>query len=283
MDYFYDCQVRRYLVQFMRIFSDIKIRNGPDANGMYSLSRVPIIYGDPSSMVAQLIKGQSENTLTPSPMMSAYIDSIKMAPERRQDTQYVQPASSIEREFDRTTNTYGPGPGIRYTVDRYMPVPYDAYFKLDVWTTNVTNKLQILEQIWMIFNPSLMLQQNQNIFDWTSIFEVWMEDVTWTNRSIPQGTDIQRDVASMRFKVPIWINPPAKVKRSTLIAEIVNRVYNVSDIKAIEDAILPDQYYDPFSCFDEFPIQIVTTPGQYKVSVAMGKTGKDEVTLLHPY
>ena len=73
----------------MRIFSDIKVRNGPDANGLYTITRVPVVYGDPSWVVAQIIKGASENTLMPAPMFSVYIDNIKMVPERRQDTQFV--------------------------------------------------------------------------------------------------------------------------------------------------------------------------------------------------
>lgn len=282
MDFAYDGQIRRYLVQFLRIFSDLKIRNGPDENGMYTLQRVPIVYGDPSNMVAQIIKGQSENTLLPVPMMSAYIDGIKMDPNRRQDTQYVQPASSVEREFDSISKTYKEGPGVRYTVDRYMPVPYEISFKLDIWTSNVTNKLQLLEQIGIIFNPSIVLQQNQNIFDWTSIFEVWMEGITWTNRSIPQGADMDRDVMTLKFKVPIWINPPAKVKRSTIVSEIVTNVFMDSDIASI-DSILDNNIYDPFKCFDETPVQIVTTVGQYEVSVEMGSLDKVEITLLHPY
>ena len=160
MDFHYDAQTRRYLLQFMRIFSDIKVRNGPDSNGLYALTRVPIMYGDPSSMVAQIIRGVSENTLMPSPMFSVYIDSIKPAPERRQDTQFVGRLSTIEREFDKTTQTYGTGPGIRIDVERYMPVPYDVVFKLDCWTTNTTNKFQVMEQINTIFNPSIQLQQN---------------------------------------------------------------------------------------------------------------------------
>lgn len=267
----------------MRIFSDIKIRNGPDENGMYSIQRVPILYGDPSNMAAQILKGQSENTLMPSPMMSAYIDSIKTAPERRQDTQFVMPATAMEREFNQTTGTYGPGPGVRYQVEKYMPVPYDLYLKLDIWTTNTESKLQLLEQIWMIFNPSLKLQQNSNILDWTAVFEVWLEDVTWTNRTVPQGGDNIKDVASMRFKIPIWINPPAKVTRSTLIAEIVTNVYNVGDIDAVE-ANIAKGYYDPFGCFSDIPVQIVTTVGNYEVSVEKAEDGiHDEVTLLHQY
>jgi hypothetical protein len=280
MDYFFDSQTKRYLLQFMRIFSDIKVRNGPDANGLYTIQRVPLMYGDPSSIVAQLIKGASENTLLPSPMFSAYISNIKMNDKRRQDSQFVGKVSTIEREFNSSTQTYGAGPGVRQDVERYMPVPWDFTFKLDVWTTNVTTKLQIFEQIAVIFNKSIQLQQNSNLLDWSSIFEVWHEDFVWTNRSIPQGGTDERDVMSYTFKVEGWINPPAKLKRSGLIAEIVTQVYNVSDVNSIRDG--GGQEYDPFTCYGNIPIQIVTTEGNYKISVA--KIGEvDHITLLNEF
>ena len=280
MDFFYDQQHRRYLLQFMRIFSDMKIRNGPDANGLYTISRVPLVYGDPSWVEAQLIKGGSENTLMPAPMFSVYIDDISMAPDRRQDTQFVGKVSTVERQFDQQTQVYGNGPGIRYDVDRYMPVPYDMFLKLDCWTTNTTNKMQLAEQINTIFNPSIQLQQNSNLLDWTSIFEVWMEDFTWTNRSIPQGGEQERDVMSWKFKVPIWINPPAKVKRSTLIAEIVTNVFSDIDINNVA-ATLDSNEYDVFrTCFTGIPIQIITTEGNYKISVARNGL-QEEITLLN--
>lgn len=263
----------------MRIFSDIKIRNGPDANGLYTIQRVPIMYGDPSWMVAQLIKGASENTLLPNPMFSAYIDSIKMAPDRRQDTQYVGKVSTIERKFNALTQTYGSEPGVRQDVERYMPVPYDLYLKLDVWTPNITTKLQIFEQISVIFNPSIQLQQNSNLLDWTSIFEVWLEDYTFTNRSIPQGGEEERDVMSFKFKVPIWINPPAKLKRSGLIAEIVTNVFYTPNVSETAESVAGE--YDPFrTCIGGIPVQIVTTEGNYKISVAKSITG-DQITLLN--
>lgn len=265
----------------MRIFTDIKIRNGPDANGLYTIQQVPIMYGDPSWMVAQLIKGASENTMLPNPMFSAYIDSIKMSPGRRQDTQYIGKISTVERKFDNLTGIYSNEPGVRQDVDRYMPVPYDLYLKLDVWTPNITTKLQIFEQISIIFNPSIQLQQNSNLLDWTSIFEVWLEDYTFTNRSIPQGSEDDRDVMSFKFKVPIWINPPAKLKRSGLIAEIVTSVFNVPDVEDIAKRVVGE--YDPFrTCIGGIPIQIVTTVGDYKISVAR-VNGVDEITLLNGF
>lgn len=281
MDFFYDSQTRRYLSQFMRIFSDIKVRNGPDANGLYTIQRVPIMYGDPSWMVAQLIKGASENTLLPSPMFSAWIENIKHVPERRQDTQYVGKVSTMEREYNPLTQTYGTGPGVRQDVERYMPVPYDFFFRLDVWTTNITNKLQLFEQITTIFNPSIQLQQNSNLLDWTSIFEVWLEDVTWTNRSVPQGSNDERDVMSFKFKIQGWINPPAKVKRSSLVAEIVTNVFYGADIQNIEEKI--DGTYDIFRTgIAGEPTQIITTEGNYKISVRKGDIN-DEIVLLNEY
>ena len=294
MDFFFDNQTRRYLLQFMRIFSDIRVRNGPDANGLYTITRVPIVYGDPSWVVAQIIKGGSENTLMPAPMFSAYIDSISMSPDRRQDTQFVGKVSTVERNVqgyggagsanngicdDLQSATYGSQPGVRYDVERYMPVPYDITFKLDCWTTNTSNKLQVFEQIATIFNPSIQLQQNSNLLDWTSIFEVWLEDYTWTNRSIPQGGEQDRDVMTFKFKVPVWINPPAKVKRSTLIAEIVTNVFNVADVNNIEASL--DGDYDSFrTCFGGIPLQIITTEGNYKISVARNGA-QEEITLLN--
>ncbi len=263
----------------MRIFSDIKVRNGPDANGLYTVTRVPIMYGDPSWVVAQIIKGGSENTLMPAPMFSAYIDNIKIAPDRRQDTQFVGKVSTVERTFDQGTQTYGTGPGIRYDVERYMPVPYDITFKLDCWTTNTTNKLQLMEQINTIFNPSIQLVQNSNLLDWTSVFEVWMEDFTWTNRSVPQGGEQERDVMSWRFKVPIFINPPAKIKKSSIIAEIVTNVFSVADVHNLEATL--DGDYDTFrTCFEGIPLQIITTEGNYKISVARNGL-QEEITLLN--
>jgi len=265
----------------MRIFSDIKIRVGPDANGLYTIQRVPIMYGDPSAMVAWIIKGGSENTLMPSPMFSAWIENIKMNDARRQDSQFVGTISTVERQF--IDGAYNNQPGIRYEINRYMPVPYDFTFKLDVWTTNTTSKLQIFEQIAMIFNKSVQIQQDSNLLDWTSIFEVWLEDFVWTNRTIPQGGEEQRDVMSFKFKIEGWINPPAKVKKSGLVAEIVARVYDSVDIDGIRDSIDKGEEYDPFSCLNANPIQIVTTEGNFSVEVEQGPDGVDTITLLNPY
>lgn len=277
MDFFYDQQIRRYLLQFMRAFSEIRVRNGPDANGLFTLQRVPILYGDPSRMAAQIAKGVSENTLLPSPMFSAYIKDIKMAPARRQDPMFVAKSSVIEREFDKTTGTYKPTPGYRQDIEMYMPVPYDLTFVLDVWTTNITTKLQIFEQLAIVYNPSVQLQQNTNLQDWTSIFKMILENITWSSRTIPQGEGNERDVMTFEFKIEAWITPPARVKKSTIISQIVTNVYYTSEIDTIEKSI--DNTLDAFQCMGLRSLQIITTEGNHKVSVYRDN-GRDVVKLL---
>lgn len=283
MNFFYDNQVRRYLLQFMRIFSDLSIQTGPDENGTLTQSRVPILYGNPSWMVAQILKGQSQNTAMPSPMMAAWIAEMKLAPERRQDPAFESKINAIERNVVGANDVgaegvYGQKVGNRYTIDRYMPVPYDLTMQIDIWTTTTTTKLQILEQILTIFNPSIQLQQNANKLDWTSIFEVELTQVTWSNNGVPSGPDQPREVASLQFKVPIWINPPAKVKRIKIIEEIVVNVNAVAEIPDHEiDSIFDGDYLgEPLT-------QLIVTPGMYRIAVGIDGLAKNEVMLLTKY
>ena len=132
-----------------------------------------------------------------------------------------------------------------------------------------------------VFNPSVQLQQNSNILDWSSIFEVFLDDVKWTNRSLDSQTGDERDIMSFKFKVNAWINPPAKLKRSGLIAEIVTQVFNVADVSSVRGRV--ENEYDPFGCIGAgIPMQIITTEGDYKISVEQG-VGHDTITLLNEF
>lgn len=259
MQYFYDGQIRRYLLQAMRAFMHISVESAHDTNGNKTQSEVPVIYGDQSAMVANIIKGTSENTSLPSPIMSMWIASLELDSERRYDPTGTSTVSFTEREFDENTQSYTSNPGNRKTIERYTPVPYKLSLQLDIWTTNTTTKLQILEQILTIFNPMVQLQQNDNMFDWTSIFEMELTKVQWTNRGIPQGAEIDRDIASLVFDLPIFINPPAKVKTSRLIEQIITNVHNTSEF--IPEIGSPD--FDPSDYFSNNPESIIITPGNF--------------------
>jgi len=42
--FFYDNQIRRYIVQFIRMVSNFQVEFGRDRNGITAYQRVPVIY-----------------------------------------------------------------------------------------------------------------------------------------------------------------------------------------------------------------------------------------------
>jgi hypothetical protein len=278
-DFFYDAQIRRWLLQFIRVFSLIKMQTAPDSNGVVTENSIPVVYGDISRIVATLLKGNSENTLPPSPSMSVWIKELEMAPERRLNPYYVGKLGVDEREL--LNGQYTQDGGNRYTIERYMPVPYNMILELYLWTTNTTTKLQILEQIMTIFNPSIQIQQNMNLLDWTVMTDIELLGIVWSNRLPDQGTESQRDIATLTFKIPIWINPPAKVKQRKLIEEIIINVYDTA--KLPDESI--DKYFslDPIkSCFN-LEEQLIVTPGNHKIKIGVDNISATQILLLDSF
>jgi len=279
MDYFFDNQLRRYLLQFMRIFSDVKVESDPDSNGIRVQKRVPVKYGDLSRMSAHILAQNSQNTIFSAPSMAVTIFKLEMNDSRRQDPTFVSIMQGIERKFDADNNMYTAEQGNRYTVERYMPVPYDLSLKLDIWTTNTHTKMQIIEQLIVLFNPGLQIQQTDNAFDWSAITEVMLTDINWTNRNIPVGADSKDEFATLTFKMPIWINPPARVKRQSLIEKIVHRVTDVGNMADID---VTEAVFD-ITQFGSEITQLIITPGNYKINVGYEGNAIDEITLLNKY
>lgn len=231
LDHFYSEQIKIYIQQVQRIFSNFKIRTGYDSYGNAQFYTVPSTYGDASRLTRHIINQNTQNATPPVPFISVYDTSVEMAPTRRQNPNHVDQRNVIERDFDAQTNTYSNTDGNRYTIERFMPVPYDMTFNVDIWYTQTDHKFQICEQIMTLFNPDLDLQTSDNPLDWSALTTITMQPgTTWNARGIPVGTDDGVRTTSFVFAVPIWINPPAKVKRQKLIHQIVNDIYNVTTL-----------------------------------------------------
>ena len=72
MLYFYDGQVRRYITQIMRMLSNFGVDDGT-GNG----KTVPVMYGDLTRQVANIIRDNSENKLPSAPRMAVYITALE--------------------------------------------------------------------------------------------------------------------------------------------------------------------------------------------------------------
>lgn len=224
-NYFYSGQVRRYLQQFIRLMNNFYVRLGNTREGTASYLRVPVYFGDSSRQVSSIIMRGSENTLNAVPAMAVYISALKYDRPRVQEPFHVSKMQVRQRAYDPNTGEYTNLQGDLVTVERLMPVPYLLSLKLDIWTSNTDQKLQLIEQIAVLFNPSLEIQSSDNYLDWTSLSVITLVDQGYSTRTIPVGAEDQIDVTTLSFDLPIWLGAPAKVKKMGVITKIINSVY----------------------------------------------------------
>ena len=214
----------------MRILGGFSVKTGKDRNGAESYIQVPVRYGDINRMAAHILKNQSENMINTVPFISCYVTDMTISSERRMNPTHVDKVKVYEKKFDSEVGEYIDGEvGNTYTIERYMPVPYDLTVQVDIWTSNTDQKLQLLEQLLVLFNPSINLKVNDNPFDWSNLTYTELVNVVWSVRQVPQGTDDIIDVAALNFTIPVLINPPAKLKRQTLIHSILTEIRKLKE------------------------------------------------------
>jgi hypothetical protein len=207
------------------MMSNFSYITGKNSKGTSETLQVPVKYGDMSRQVAQIIKKGSENTLIAAPQISCYITNFAYDRDRMQNPYHIDKTHIRERQFDDATQTYTGAPGQAHTIERIMPTPFELTFNADIFTTNTDQKLQILEQILVLFNPSLELQTTDNFLDWTSLSFVEITNILYTSRAIPSGIADDIDVATLTFRTPIWLSPPAKVKKLGVITNIITSMF----------------------------------------------------------
>lgn len=269
MDFFYDGQIRRYVTQFMRMFIGFQYKDGDGG-----LRNVPVNYGDLTKQVAQIIRENSENKLPSVPKIACYITGLELDRSRLADPSFISKLSIRERdytEFDTETGepVYLNNQGAGYTVERLMPTPFRLSMRADIWTSNTDQKLQLMEQILVLFNPSLEVQTTDNYIDWTSLSVVELTGTTFSSRSIPQGSEVDIDIASLDFEMPIYISPPVKVKKLGVVQNIIMNMFNegTGELKSLNELAFNSPDGPTFSTKSVF-----TTPGDYGVLLLSGKT-----------
>lgn len=274
MDYFYDGQIRRYVTQFMRVFIGFKWKAGDGSE-----STVPVMYGDMTRQVAAIIKENSENKMQTVPKIACYISGLEMDTARLSDATFVSKVHIRERRYTDAggSREYQNVQGGNYTVERLMPTPFKLTMKCDIWTSNTDQKLQLLEQILVLFNPSLELQMTDNYIDWTSLSTLYLNSTNFSSRTIPAGAESEIDICSLEFDLPIWLTPPAKVKKLGIVQSVISNVFMESgDIVNLEELV----YNRRTGAFS-------TTTNRYRVLLFKSNTGnlsdhQYDLTLVNP-
>jgi len=222
MQWFYDGQIRRYITQTIRVFSNFVVKYGDG-----TLHRIPVMYGDADRQAASIIRNNSENKVNSVPRIAVYVTALDIDRDRTADQTYVGKVHIRERDIEN--GAYTSGQGKNYTVERLMPTPFKLTMKVDIWSANTEQKLQIMEQILVLFNPSLELQTSDNYVDWTSLSTLNLTNISWDSRTVPVGADTPISIATLTIDTGIWISPPVKVKHLGVITKIITSLYQAAN------------------------------------------------------
>lgn len=208
---------------------------GKDPAGNDIIVRVPVMYGDSSRQASAIMANNSASNMPSAPLITFYISGLEYDQKRTQEPTFIDKMQVRQRTFNEDTQSYETTQGQAFTVERAMPVPYTLRLTIDFWTSNYNQKLELVEQIATLFNPSLEIQSTDNYIDWTSLSVVYQDGLTWSSRTIPQGTGNPIDVLSWKFWMPIWISAPIKLKKMGVVDKIIASIYNGSSATDIQD------------------------------------------------
>ena len=234
-DFFYDNQIRRFLIQFAKVFANWEVTKGKDPSGNEILVRVPVMYGDSSRQASTILANNSASNLPSAPLITYYISGIEYDQRRTQDPTFLDKINVRQRAYNSETQSYEETQGQAFTIERLMPVPYTLRVTVDFWTTNYNQKLQIFEQLGTLFNPALEIQSTDNFIDWTSLSVVYQDGLTFSSRSIPVGANNPIDVMSWKFYMPIWISTAAKLKKMGVVEKIIASIFKGNALTDIQD------------------------------------------------
>lgn len=233
-EFYYDAQFRSYVLQFMAIFAGLQVQVGKWATGNTvtepdptctdpnatqqveevrdeRLISVPIHYGNQDRIVAAILADNVQTKPIRLPAMSTVIKDIKLATNRFHGL-------GVERR-----NVYTPVGGLvpddTTVVHQRMPVPLDLTMELAIYVSNSQQQFQILEQILVLFDPKILIQKDDAMFDMARLTQVTLTDIA-VNNNYPIGTDRRILQCELSFDVPIWLSIPADVRK-----DIVEKIY----------------------------------------------------------
>ena len=285
--YFYDEQLRRFLLQFARIFSNFSVEFGTNEAGqgpgstVDTLIRVPVRYGDASRQAQTILQNNSASDMPATPLMTFYITDLKYDRPRIQDPTFVNTIQVRQRTYDSNTGTYETTQGNAFSIDRLMPVPFEVTIKLDIWTSNTNQKMQLLEQILVLFNPSLEIQSTDSFIDWTSLSVLYLDNVNWSSRTVPVGTENPIDIATLTFKLPVWLTSPAKIKKLGVVERIIARVFDANG--DLDNALLEsDLLLGTRQLFTPFGYQVLLIDGKLQALRSDNIIDEPNTSLIPP-
>lgn len=199
--HYYNKQIKKYLLQTMAIFTGFQVQHGEH------MIDVPVQYGSKDRVSASLTNGGTQNKPLRLPMISCHLKSLKLDNARfkgigtERTSQYV-PLGGVVPDDVRT-------------VHQLMPIPYLMTVDVTLYTSNIDSHWQLMEQLAILFNPSVQIQTSDSHFDWQRITKVELVAISY-DEVFPIGNVRRVEQSTLTFEVPIYIGVPASVRNEII-------------------------------------------------------------------
>ena len=239
--YYYDSQIRRYVLQFVDLFVGLKVRTGIQGSGSTIDIPVPIQWASLDRLTQFILVGKTESETTSQslPVMSAFMNGIAYSPERAKPTAVVDRRTYITVEDNLSASSKLAATEKIKVKSRAMPVPYTLSLELNLLAENQDQHFQMLEQILMVFNPTLEVQSNDSPWDWTALTQVTLRDIG-LETAFPGGEGQSFISSSLVFEMPIWISGPMKQDINKFVAGVRHIIRDGGKIEeSLEDLVVP--------------------------------------------
>lgn len=200
--FYYEGQLRSYLLQFCHIFAGLRVMTGKGECDEPEFMTVPISIGSRDRVVAAIQAGNTQNKPFSIPAMAASMVNIGLSPNRKGigvvDKRTFMPQGGVFPDDLRT-------------LTRVMPIPYIMTVELALYASNTQQLHQILEQILVLFDPTLQIQTSDTASDWTKLTSVELTGIN-NEENYPPGGDRRIIMWTLTFDLPIYISAPVDIK-----------------------------------------------------------------------
>lgn len=200
--FFYNEQLRQYLLQFCNIFVGLKVQTGKGECGEKEFITVPVTIGSRDRVVAAIQAGNTQNRPFAVPIIAVNMSNLSLAPVRKG-------VGIVDRRTILPTG--GIFPDDLKTVTRVMPIQYTMSIEMLAYASNTDQMYQMLEQILVLFDPCLQIQTSDAPLDWTKITSVELVGLA-NEENNPPGSDRRIINWSFNFDLPIYLSIPVNIK-----------------------------------------------------------------------
>lgn len=138
---FYNQSIRKTVLTFGTIFNDIEISRFNQEGTLQDHLKVPLSYAQKEKYINRVFSDPTltKPILTTLPRMAFSLDNFSYDASRKQITTI--------KNSNYTDQVY----------TQYVPIPYNFFFTLSIFTRNIEDSFQILEQILPFFTPDYTL------------------------------------------------------------------------------------------------------------------------------